>query len=122
MAWPRDVFCQWELAEAQTALLLVSADQAAHDDWKWQSAWLLSLLPDPPFHLLVDTLGGSLSRPTSKLADPSWVGAAVAFSKDMATLQEAKKAKGGISGGDRQSKNPKGGGQGAAAKDGDVEP
>ena len=43
---------KWRLAEARVALLLVAAEQAALEDWRWPVAWSPTHLPEPPFHLM----------------------------------------------------------------------
>ncbi len=95
---------RWEEAEAQLALLLVAGEQAAMEDWRWPTAWLLTHLPEPPHHLLIESPGSAMARPISKLADPSWIAAAIAYTKDMAVIQEASRRRAS----DDQDKKPKG--------------
>ncbi len=81
----------WERARALVAMSLVAGEQAALDQWSWSTAWLLTGLPDPPFHLLQHSLGASLTRPAAKLADHGWIAAAAAYIKEMSILQETRK-------------------------------
>ncbi len=80
---------RWHEAEAQLALLPVAGEPVAMDvDWKWPT-WLLSHPPEPPRQLLIAESGSAQARPISKLADPTWFAAAIAFTKEVAVLQEA---------------------------------
>jgi len=111
----------WMGAQALIALGLVAGEQAAMDHWSWHTAWLLTFLPDPPFHLLQDSLGPHLTRPHAKLADHSWINAAAAYTKDMAILAEARKGRGQVRDSREEVEKPKGqkkgGGRGAGAEE-----
>ena len=106
---------KWKLAEAQVALLLVAAEQAALEDWRWPVAWSMTHLPDPPFHLMVKDANSHTGRPTSRLADPSWLATAIAMSKDVAALHEARRPPGGNRNNNRGGKD-KAAGDGAAGE------
>ncbi len=71
-------------------MLLVGLEQAAMDDWKWTNASRLLLLPDPPFHHLLEVQGSSMAEPLSHLADPAWMEAVIAYSKDLQTFRGEK--------------------------------
>ncbi len=82
---------EWYRAELTIALLLAALEQAAMEDWHWQTAWLLTHLPEPPFHLVNRAPDRASVRPFSKLADPAWVACAMQLTSDAARLQEARK-------------------------------
>ena len=81
----------WIEADMTCGLLLCAVEQAAREKWHWQTAWLLTHLPEPPFHLVQRDPDPSTVRPFSKLADPSWTVAAMQMSTDAAKLSEAQK-------------------------------
>ena len=85
---------QWHLAEARLGMLLVAGEQAAMDNWKWHHASKLTMMPDPPFHALLQVPGSNLSEPISHLADPSWISTSMAYSKDLALYREHSKGVG----------------------------
>jgi len=82
---------QWEKGRGLLAMCLVAAEQAALDQWNWGTAWLLTGLPDPPFHLIQESLGAHLTRPGARLADHTWINAAANYLKDMAVLHETRR-------------------------------
>ena len=82
---------QWYEAEAQLALLLCAAEQAALREWRWNTAWLLTHLPEPPWHQISHLPPRDAVRPLTRLADQPWVASAVAFAKDLSALAEAEK-------------------------------
>ncbi len=82
---------KWAEARALVSMGLVAGEQAALDQWNWGTAWLLTGLPDPPFHLLQESLGPNVTRPHARLADHSWIAAAASYLKEMAILQESRK-------------------------------
>lgn len=115
---------EWHRAEAETALLLCAFEQAALEEWRWHTAWLLTHLPEPPFHLISHRVPADSIRPLAGLADPSWTAAAVAYLKDVAILQESRKRLGDrtnnqdpklkTKGGPPTKTKSKGGGKGGA--------
>jgi hypothetical protein len=55
-------------------------------------AWLLTHLPEPPWgQILQNKPRTDLMRPFAKLSDPTWVAAAIAYQKDVASLNELRK-------------------------------
>ena len=82
---------RWEAAEATLLSLLVAIEQSSRDQGRWQLAWLLTHLPEPPWHQMVQHAGGEQLRPFGHLADPSWTAAAMAFTKDAVALAEVRK-------------------------------
>ena len=95
---------EWVEAEDTLARLLVGSEQCSLDDSKWQLAWLLTHLPDPPWHRIAGRKHREQTKPFAKLSDPAWVAAAIAYTKDVAALQELHKktSKGGGKGEDAQ--------------------
>ena len=83
---------EWHLAEAHLAMLLAAGEQASMDDWRWHNASRLILQPAPPFHALIAVPGSTLEEPISHLADPGWLGACMAYAKDVAVFKEAGKS------------------------------
>ena len=81
----------WQQAEMTVGLLLCAVEQAALENWHWQTGWLLTHLPEPPFHLVSRQPDTAAVRPFSKLADHAWVASALQMTKDAATIQEAQK-------------------------------
>ena len=75
------------------ALLLCSGEQAGMDDWRWANAWRLSLLPEVPMHLLLQIPGSSLQDPVSHLADPNWITASWAYTREIGLLKEPARTK-----------------------------
>ena len=60
-------------------------------EWKWIPAWLLTHQPEPPFQHIGRKPPKDMLKPLTRLADQSWVAAAIAYTKDVAVLQEAEK-------------------------------
>ncbi len=79
---------QWQHAEAWTALLLVALEQAAHDEWRWPPAWLLTFLPEPPWQDIGRAPSRDAIRPLARLADQSWTAASIACLQDVTVLTE----------------------------------
>ena len=80
-----------QLAEGHLALLLCATEQAAQRDWRWNHAWLLTCLPDPPFQQIRATPDRHATQPLSRLTPPSWLAAVVAYARDVAILTEAER-------------------------------
>lgn len=81
-------------ALALLSLLLVAVEQAALDEGRWQVAWLLTTLPEPPASMARRPVENAL-RPFAKLADPHWIAAAVAYIRDVDRLQTVRRSFGG---------------------------
>lgn len=82
---------RWDHAEALVALMLVSGEQSAMEDWRWANAWRLTHLPEVPMHSLLKVQGSTLSEPVSHLADNAWIAAAWAYSKETGVFKEASR-------------------------------
>ena len=80
----------WLEAEDTLALTLCAAEQCALDGGRWNTAWLLTHMPEPPWHLLQSSTTESV-RPFAKLPESTWVAATVAYAKDVATMAELRK-------------------------------
>ena len=78
-------------AEMTVGLLLCAIEQAALESWHWQTGWLLTHLPEPPFHAVNQQPETGTVRPFSKLAEHAWVAPALQMAKDAATIQEARR-------------------------------
>ena len=78
-------------AHATVSLLLVAAEQCAVDDGRWPLAWLLSLLPEPPWTTMMRRRDAMPLRPFGRLADPKWVAAAAGYVRDMDRLNSVRK-------------------------------
>ena len=78
---------RWREAEAQLALLLRAAEQAATREWRWASAWLLTHLPEPPWASTRQAPNRGQIRPLSRLASADWVAATIACAKDTLALE-----------------------------------
>ena len=65
------------------SMLLVGAERAAHDGGRWQVAWLLTLLPEPPAPGGSRPPAGAAQEPAAWLADPEWVATAIDFVQDL---------------------------------------
>ena len=83
---------EWEAAEMTVGLLLCGIEQAAREQWRWNTGWLLTHLPEPPFHLVQRDADLSAVRPFAKLAEPAWTVSAMQLVTDAAKLKEAQKA------------------------------
>ena len=104
---------EWHAAEDTLLLLLAGMEQAALDGGNWDLGWLLTHLPEPPWGSVSTMPARTSLRPFAKLADPAWVAAAVAYTKDAALIAEATKPK--VTPGPSGKK--KGDGKGAGDKD-----
>ena len=80
----------WLQAEALVCLLLVATEQAALDSWNWTTGWLLTHLPEPTWHTCQFQPRNDAVRPLSRLGDPSWTAAALAYKRDVAMVLEAR--------------------------------
>ena len=83
--------------------LLVAVEQSAIDNSRWEVAWPLTHLPEPPWGRLQSAVKNDESR-FATLANPSWVTTVMALKKDLAALHES-----------RRKRPPPKGGQGADA-------
>ena len=81
--------------------LLVAVELAAIDNSRWEVAWPLTHLPEPPWGRLQSAVKNDESR-FATLANPSWVTTVMALKKDLAALHES-----------RRKRPPPKGGQGA---------
>ena len=99
-------------------------EQAALDESSWGLAWLLSLLPEPPWPSMSRRPDPQALRPYAKLADTRWVAAGLAFMRDVDRIRAARRDhKGAVNEGGAQlpkappgkGKEQKGKGKGAEA-------
>lgn len=101
----------WAAAELTMLLLMVAIEQSCLDGGRWTLAWLLTWLPEPPWHQISQAPSADPLRPFGRLAPPDWTAAAMAYVKDAASLIELRgkmkgKGKGGGGEGDG-APNPK---------------
>ena len=82
---------QWLRGEALLYLGLVALEQSLHDSGRWGMAWLLTHLPEPPWHVLQSSAQPDGLRPFGRLADPKWTAAAMCYVRDAASLAELRK-------------------------------
>lgn len=73
------------LSAASRGLLFI--DQAAGDQGRTHLAWLLTGLPEPQFSITQRNRSRHSLTPFSRLASANWIGANVAFLKDLDFLQ-----------------------------------
>ena len=81
-----------DLAKDHLALTVVMVEQAAVDNNRWQLAWLLRLLDDPPQNLWINrgqTATGS-KRPFAPMAPQTWTTTALAYLKEADLLTSKK--------------------------------
>ncbi|CAK0876277.1 unnamed protein product [Prorocentrum cordatum] len=118
---------QLEAAEAVILLLLTALEQAQRDNGRSQLAWLLTHLPEPPWSQMTTGSSGSVDslRPFGHLAEPTWTTAAMAYTKDAASLAEIRNKFNNDRGGgkkdeeeQRPPKPPPKGGRGGGGKEG----
>ena len=84
---------QWELAEGLLHLLVASIEAVCHDHGRWQMAWLLTFLPEPPWAQMASAPAWDAVRPFGLLAPVSMTTAATHYLKDVAALGELRRAK-----------------------------
>ena len=90
-AWDELYTGHTEKALCTLSLLLVACEQAALDEGAWSLAWLLSLLPDPPWSSMLRRADAHALRPYSKLADTRWVSASLSFLRDVERIKAARR-------------------------------
>ena len=81
-----------DLAKDHLAMTTVMVEQAAVDNNRWQLAWLLRLLDDPPQNLWISrgqTATGS-KRPFAPMCSQSWTTTALAYIKEAELLSSKK--------------------------------
>ena len=72
-------------------MLMVAVEQSTLDQGRWQLAWLLTHLPEPPWTQLSQVAPPDPLRPFGRLSEPNWSTAAMAYTKDAAALSEIRK-------------------------------
>ena len=97
---------EWLRGEALLHLGLVALEQSLHDSGRWGMAWLMTFLPEPPWHVLQQGMMVDSIRPFGRLADPGWTAAAMAYVRDAASLAELRKKGPGGGGGQDNGKKP----------------
>lgn len=90
-AWDELQAGSTEAALSTLSLLLVGAEQAALDESSWGLAWLLTLLPEPPWTSMARRPDLQALRPYSKLASTQWVSAALSFTRDVERIKAARR-------------------------------
>ena len=85
----------WEAAEGLLHLLVAAQEAKCYDKGRWQLAWLLTFLEEPPWTLLAAAPAWDSIRPFGKLAPTALTTAATHYVKDAAALGELRKAKSG---------------------------
>ena len=90
-AWDELHNDQPEKALCTLSLLLVACEQAALDEGSWPLAWLLSLLPAPPWASMLRRADTHALRPYAKLADTRWVSASLSFLRDVERIKAARR-------------------------------
>ena len=58
---------------------------------RWDLAWVITFLPEPPLHLMTRQPPESQLRPFGRLTHPTWSAAQLAFVKDCGSLAELRK-------------------------------
>ena len=81
-------------AHAAVSLLLVALEQTCLDD-RWDLGYLLTHRPDPPRETLIRQPDRSGLRPFSRLAEPQWVAAGIAYCKDVDAMAERRRKRDG---------------------------
>ena len=79
---------QWHLAEATMATLMAGLELLLVDQSRWSMGWLLTHLPDPPWHLFSTCPQYDPTRPYGCPAPTPWIVAAGQYVKDAASLEE----------------------------------
>ena len=81
----------------------MAGEHAALREWRWAHAWGLTHLPEPPCQQVSRKPDAAAVRPFARLASPSWVGAIMAYAKDVMGLQDAEKKLKGSGKGDKHT-------------------
>ena len=81
-------------SQAQVGLSLCFGEQVAMDNGRLMLGWLLSSHTDPPFHITSRNVARQGLRPFSRLSDPRWMAANLAFLKDMDYLESRSRTLG----------------------------
>ena len=82
---------EWEHAEALLHLLLCCVEQSLYDEGMWSLAWLVTHLPEPPWHMMHMQAPSDGIWPYGRLTPPEWVAASMQFITDAAKLAEVRK-------------------------------
>ena len=96
MAWDQLYQNNVQLAQDTLSRLMVAVEQAAIDRSRFERAWPLTHLPEPPWPQLQATAAARRSDGDPQfgtLSDPSWITTALALRKDLASLAEGRKRK-----------------------------
>ena len=93
LAYAADYMAVGKWREAEDVVLkgCLAIDQATCAHGKWQLAWLMTHLPEPPGKSLARRSPKDAIRPTSRLAEPIWVAAAMGYLKETARMAAAVK-------------------------------
>ena len=76
------------------AFLLVAIEQTCLDD-RWDLGYLLTHRPDPPWSTIGRQPERSGLRPFSRLDEPQWVAAGIAYCKDVDAMTERRRKRDG---------------------------
>ena len=102
---------QWELAEGFLYLLVAAVEANCWDRGRWQAAWLLTFLPEPPWSQMAAAPPWDALRPFGVLAPTSMTTAATHYLKDVAALGELRKTKSRSPWQGQQQEQPAAGGE-----------
>jgi hypothetical protein len=82
---------QWLAAEAHLHLLLAALEVSQYDGGRWQMAWLLTHMPEPPWHMFVlASPPQDAIRAYGRLCNPLWIEGASQYIADVAKLKEQR--------------------------------
>ena len=81
----------WLAAEAHLHLLLAALEVSQYDGGRWQMAWLLTHMPEPPWHMFAMAQPPQDAiRAYGRLVDPLWIEGASQYIADVAKLREQR--------------------------------
>ena len=80
----------WESGEATLHLLLCALEQSVYDQGRWTMAWLVTMLPEPPWHMLQGARPSEHIWPYGRLSPHEWIAASMQFVREAAQLAEVR--------------------------------
>ena len=84
-----------EMAEGTLCSLMAALELAVLDNGRWDMPWMMTHLPDPPWHLLSTSPARDVTRPYGRLAPVQLSVTALQCVKEMATFDELRRKHGG---------------------------